>query len=637
MQKTHKFDNIIELVRQNDVVLFVGAGFSRKAGAPSTDDLINAFYNKLPIEVQQERGILGEKTLQNVSSAYETHYCRDALTDLLQQLFQFVPQNTEDQYNCAKIPQIKHIFTTNYDSLLENAYGKDKCNVVACDADLANVDKNKTTIYKIHGDFAHKDKIVITKEDYRNYYESQSNNIIWDAVRYEFARHHVLFIGYSLADANIQTIVEFVKRQMGTSSKKMFLIVPDMDSTPAKQLQQKGVEFIQGKAEDFLNELIPEIKGHIVEDCVQRTTSAEDCNQFMRIYDLVPSFELGDSNTPNKLLALRSASGNSIQHTINFTLRGNGKGNPLDQIPTYYDEQLGNLPVKKITDFQDFEFRANDILISHGENVASLSFAPISQKGEISFAIPQKGINASSTCQYFNNWGKCVQINADIDIGIFEIQIPILPNTECGFRFRSKGNKYINNDTAIAWENVFYALFSGCQFIMTLTSEEKTSRSFTYAFKKSKLKNEIKEAKLSLRYYKYIKAIESIRGCHFDEYDKFTEENLFIAEIIYHYLKKEPLKIRHPYRGFEYEVLVTDIFREFDKKQKSKIMESVDNVCCSLNGEEFRIPYMQRIYEQSILKSKKKDERGFYILKFIDKAKEHTILLTDTPLYEERG
>ena len=66
-------------------------------------------------------------------------------------------------------------------------------------------------------------------------------------------------------------------------------------------------------------------------------------------------------------------------------------------------------------------------------------------------------------------------------------------------------------------------------------------------------------------------------------------------------------------------------------------MESVDNVCCSLNGEEFKIPYMQRIYEQSILKSKKKDDRGFYILKFIDKAKEHTILLTDTPLYEERG
>lgn len=636
MQKTHKFDNIIELVRQNDVVLFVGAGFSRKAGAPSTDDLINTFYNDLPIEVQQERGVSGEKTLQNVSSVYETHYGRDALTDLLQQLFQFVPQNTEDQYNFAKIPQIKHIFTTNYDSLLEDAYGKGNCNVVACDADLASVDRLKTTIYKIHGDFTHKDNIVITKEDYRNYYESQSNNILWDAVRYEFARHNVLFIGYSLADANIQTIVEFVKRQMGTSSKKMFLIAPDMDSTPAKQLRQKGVEFIQGKAEDFLNELIPEIKDHIVEDCVQRTTSAEDCNQFMRIYDLVPSFELGDSNTPNKLLALRSASGNSIQHTINFSFRGNGKGNPLDQIQPYYDEQFDNLPVKKITDVQSFEYRANDILISHSHNIGSISFIPIPKKGEISFSIMQEQILAKSTCRYYNNWGTHLQIDADIDIGIFEILIPISPNTECGFRFKQK-EKYLNNDTAIKWGNIFFALFSGCQFTLTFISEENITRVFTYAFNKNKLKIERKEAKRALQYYKYIRDIEVIRECCFNEYEKYTENNLFAVEIIYHYLKNEPLIVRHPSKGFEYEIHVTDLYLKSNIKQKSKIMETVDNVCCSLNGEEFKIPYMQRIYEQSILKSKKKDERGFYILKFIDKAKEHTILLTDTPLYEERG
>ena len=64
-------------------------------------------------------------------------------------------------------------------------------------------------------------------------------------------------------------------------------------------------------------------------------------------------------------------------------------------------------------------------------------------------------------------------------------------------------------------------------------------------------------------------------------------------------------------------------------------MESVDKVCGSLNGVEFKIPYMQRIYKQSILKSIKKDDRGFYVLRFVDKAKEHTILLTDVPLYNE--
>lgn len=634
MQRTHKFDNIIELVRQNDLVLFVGAGFSYKAGAPSNDDLINAFYYALPNEVQREKGVLSEKTLQNVSSAYETHYGRTALIEFLQQLFQFVPQNTEDQYNLTKIPQIKHVFTTNYDLLIEDAYGRDNCNIVACDADLAVVDRRKTTIYKIHGDFAHADNVVITKEDYRNYYESQSNNLLWDAVRYKFARHNILFIGYSLADSNIQTIVEFVKRQMGAFSKTMFLIAPNMDRTSAKLLQQRGVEFVQGKAEDFLNELIPEIKDHILEDCLQRTTSTEDCNQFMRVYDLIPSFELGDSSSSNRLLALRSVSGNSIQHTIHFSLKGDGLSKPLDQIPAYNDERFGNLPIKRIADFQGFEYRANDIRISHSQSAGSISLVPMQKNGEISFDIPKKNIFAKNTCRYFNNWNQYLQVEVDIDIGIFEIQIPISPNTEYGFRFR-QNDKYISNSTAIVWERIFYALFCGDQFTMTLISEEKLTRTFTYSFKKNKLKEERKDAKRALQYYKYIQDIESIRGCNFKEYEKFTDDNLFVAEILYHYLNKEPIIVRHPSKGFEYAVQVSEIVSQSDLKHKTQIMESVDNVCGSLNGVEFKIPYMQRIYKQSILKSIKKDDRGLYVLRFVDKAKEHTILLTDVPLYNE--
>ena len=135
--------------------------------------------------------------------------------------------------------------------------------------------------------------------------------------------------------------------------------------------------------------------------------------------------------------------------------------------------------------------------------------------------------------------------------------------------------------------------------------------------------------------YKYIQDIESIRGCNFKEYEKFTDDNLFVAEILYHYLNKEPIIVRHPSKGFEYAVQVSEIVSQSDLKHKTQIMESVDNVCGSLNGVEFKIPYMQRIYKQSILKSIKKDDRGFYVLRFVDKAKEHTILLTDVPLYNE--
>lgn len=47
-------------------------------------------------------------------------------------------------------------------------------------------------------------------------------------------------------------------------------------------------------------------------------------------------------------------------------------------------------------------------------------------------------------------------------------------------------------------------------------------------------------------------------GCCFNEYENFSADNLFAAEIVYHYLKKEPLIIRHSSKGFEYKIKVSE-------------------------------------------------------------------------------
>ena len=43
-----RFDEIIPLVRQGSVSLFIGAGFSLKAGAPKVDSLKRALIRTLP-------------------------------------------------------------------------------------------------------------------------------------------------------------------------------------------------------------------------------------------------------------------------------------------------------------------------------------------------------------------------------------------------------------------------------------------------------------------------------------------------------------------------------------------------------------------------------------------------------------
>ena len=625
-----EYKQIIELVRKSDFVLFIGAGFSLKAGAPSGRNLCDTIYDALPSNIQEEKSLKTEYTLQKLSETYEIHNGREALMTLLKNAFEFEKKDTSDQDLLACIPQFKHIITTNYDSLLEDAYS-DKCNLVVTNSDLSKIDSRKPTIYKIHGDFSNPKNIIITKNDYNRLYTQQQENLIWDSIRVEFSRHNVLFIGYSISDPNIQILIEYVKKQMGDSAKRLFVLTPEVEETSLLQLKAIGVEYIAGKAEDLFNELIPALKNHIVEDYEHNTTSSEDFAQFLKIYDLIPNIELG-INSPNKLLALKSASGNHIQHIVNFSMRSDGRTNPLDQIKPYYDERFGDLPVKKITDFYGFEYRANDILVQRGDNNSAIYLLPIPKKGEICISIPQSGIVQKAPCRYYNNGFDQLQIDANIDIGEFQIKVPISPSNTCGFNLKHN-EKYTNNMTAIGWAEVFYAIFKGYEFSLTITSEENgESRLFTYAFKKSELKREKREAKQILQYYKYIQGIEPLLQKCFREYCNFSQENYEAAEMIYHYLKKTPVIVQHPIKGYEYVINTQDNLIQSYEKEKLFFIESFQNVTYKLNDIEITIPYIQMIFKQSILKRKKKDSNGQNILTFIDKAKNHTIQLSDKPM-----
>lgn len=626
----NQYQHIIELIRKGDVVLFIGAGFSIKAGAPSAKDLCDTLYSALPDSAKKGKGIKKESSLQTLSSAYETYNGREALINILEKAFSFSPTDTTDLNQLTDIPLFKHIITTNYDSLLEDAYA-DNCTLVVTSSDLSKIDPRIPTIYKIHGDFSHPENIVVTDKDYRRLYVQKQENLIWDAVRSEFSRHNVLFIGYSLSDQNILMLIETVREQMGESAKQLFVLTPSIEEPELLRLQSLGVKYINGKAENLFNELIPALRDHIVEDFKQQTISSEDCANFLRKHDLSPQIELGSRNTPNKLLEVKSVSGNSIHHTINFTVKGNGSKNPIDQIRPYYDERFGNLPVKKITEFSGFEHRANSILMSRGDDVAAIYMVTIPKKGEICIAIPQKHIIQKAVCQYYKNCEEQLQIDANIDIGEFQLMIPIAPNDAYGFRLKNN-DTYTNNATAITWANILYAIFSGCEFSLSITSEENESRRFTYSFKKSKLRSEQKDAKRMLEYYKTIQEIEILTNSCFKEYKTFTNKRLDTAQIIYHYLKKEVIIVRHPAKGFEYEIMTASPTINAHDMKELTIIESYSNLQYALNGKVFTIPCTQLIYQQSIIKSVKKDEHGNYVVRFIDKAKDHLIQLTDQPL-----
>ena len=282
-------DKNIELltkyIRKEDVALFIGSGFSLKAGAPTVKQIIDA--------ILKEGGELFSNSLTDkddlskVSQAFVDHCgSRNDLLCVLNDLFSFKPGDVSDQLLIQKIPHIRTIFTTNYDTLIENAYPQTDRNVITSNTGRAYAQEGKVNIYKVHGDITslnNTDSIVITESDYKKYFSSHRFDSIWEELKRTFQQKHVVFIGYSLKDDNILDILKKVRTTLKDNLKSVFLVAPHMSDQDKERLSKNKVLYIDSTGGDLLNNVLISLKENIAKDYKHKKVSQETFEKFMDI------------------------------------------------------------------------------------------------------------------------------------------------------------------------------------------------------------------------------------------------------------------------------------------------------------------------------------------------------------------
>ena len=187
------FKELIECVRSEEVVLFVGSGFSLKAGAPSVKGVVDVLLKELTADEQMI--LAGNNQLDLVANEFSQMRNRDELVRTLERAFEFVPTDLSDHKMLSSIPHFKHIITTNYDCLIENAYDAKDVHVIRNDEDCTVNHDDKTVVYKLHGDFLAKDRIIVTKSDYTDFFNKVKGSPLWSVIESLFLKKHILFIG----------------------------------------------------------------------------------------------------------------------------------------------------------------------------------------------------------------------------------------------------------------------------------------------------------------------------------------------------------------------------------------------------------------------------------------------------------
>ena len=527
-RKTDK-EKLFSKIREEKVTLFIGSGFSIRAGAPSARDIVEAIKDKCPQIKQTElKDVAREYTQRNNDD-------KEKLIEILRSIF---PQHAccdDNQKALTRLPHFKQIFTTNYDSFIEDAYDS-KCHVVRTDEDLMDCCDDIVQIYKLHGDFINKEAIVITDEDYNDFFDHKKNSLIWAPLKLAMMNTHMLFIGYSLDDSNVFRILQNIKNICNASPREMYMIAPYTEEYKAKRLEKHNIRWIQSTAEDFLRELEQVISDTIFADYSRKNVSHQTFIEYCHIHGINPSIR--EKKEGNDIVNIQGYNGKPVLRNISIRTHSNPlenfdfeKSGPIIEDGPLKGKYAIQIPVSNI---DVFESRVNGIKEVDKESIKNVYLVPSPKEVLVKIKIPERQFINAIQCSVLQMSLTSYACTFDCDICMLVLTIS---QDDCkNFRLVNihveTKDVYLNHNNAMRWIELIDALFSGEKVLfpelnnLELQAKNKQEHPFKW-FKK---------------YYEYVQLIELKSPASFTQYDNFTPERFEIAQKLYHWFTQQPLQ-----------------------------------------------------------------------------------------------
>jgi hypothetical protein len=190
--------------RRGQLALFAGAGVSAAAGLPTWEQLLDELAARSGLAADLREG-LARLPAQDAAALLARELGRDRLEEFVQERFGPGPYALAHAL-VAALP-VQEFVTTNYDPLVELA--------------AADVGRELTVLpfqeptpgapwlLKLHGDAAHPDSIVLTREEYLQFGDTRA--ALAGVLHSLLLTRHVLFVGTSMQDDDLIRIAHQVR------------------------------------------------------------------------------------------------------------------------------------------------------------------------------------------------------------------------------------------------------------------------------------------------------------------------------------------------------------------------------------------------------------------------------------------
>ncbi len=151
-----------------------------------------------------------------------------------------------------EMKSIGGVLTTNYDSFIEDVF-TNYTKYVGQEELLFSTLQGISEIYKIHGCCSKPESIVINEADYANF--TENNAYLAAKILTIFLEHPIIFIGYSLADKNIATILKSIVKCLSFENleriKERLIFVVRAKEGESEEISTYSKSFEGGKSIDM--------------------------------------------------------------------------------------------------------------------------------------------------------------------------------------------------------------------------------------------------------------------------------------------------------------------------------------------------------------------------------------------------
>jgi hypothetical protein len=270
---------IAEAVRSGRCILFLGAGVH--ASPPEGSAVAYPAQQRPPSGRELSRELAAAcgyvqrfpthdpADLQRVALAYEIDSSRARLVDAITRAVDADKQPSPMLAALARL-DFPLVITTNYDQLFERALrdaGKQPRVAVytpehAQTADFRHATAASPVVYKLHGDIAQRDSLVVTDEDYIQFVLRMSDKEPYDPIplslKYFLTDWATLFVGYSLLDYNLRLLFKTMRWKIDPANRPDMYSV-DMQPDPlildVWQSQRRYLKFVAQDVWSFVPRL----------------------------------------------------------------------------------------------------------------------------------------------------------------------------------------------------------------------------------------------------------------------------------------------------------------------------------------------------------------------------------------------